>query len=222
MSKKVGNNFLFELDLHYAESVTLSALGDYSGSRKAALDAIDLSREEGVYYLTDHFYRVLSNLALMAGSLEQAGHYLEKSRLYVELSEDRMSVQLLKLAQMRQANAEQRYEDALQIGEQFQAEGDRYISSRSLAAGTALYHLGRDEEALELLSKVTLTDDVHHPLDRAAVFTSYAYKARIYARAGKLEEARQQSEIAYERVQNYPPSVFYTFIRDTYHDLHWK
>ncbi|MBY0010270.1 helix-turn-helix domain-containing protein [Paenibacillus typhae] len=220
MSKKVGNNFLFELDLHYAESVTLSALGDYSGSRKAALDAIALSREEGVYYLTDHFYRVLSNLALMAGSLEEAGHYLEKSRLYVELSEDRLSVQLLKLAQMRQANAEQRYEDALRIGEEFQAEGDRYVSSRSLAAGTALYYLGRDEEALELLSKVTLTDDVHHPLDRAAVFTSYAYKARIYARAGKLEEARQQSEIAYERVQNYPPSVFCTFIRETYHELH--
>ncbi|KUP20419.1 helix-turn-helix transcriptional regulator [Paenibacillus sp. DMB5] len=220
MSKKVGNNFLFELDLHYAESVTLSALGDYSGSRKAALDAIALSREEGVYYLTDHFYRVLSNLALMAGSLEEAGHYLEKSRLYVELSEDRLSVQLLKLAQMRQANAEQRYEDALRIGEQFQAEGDRYLSSRSLAAGTALYYLGRDEEALELLSKVTLTDDVHHPLDRAAVFTSYAYKARIYARAGKLEEARQQSEIAYERVQNYPSSVFCTFIRETYHELH--
>ncbi|AIQ48234.1 hypothetical protein R70723_21685 [Paenibacillus sp. FSL R7-0273] len=220
MSKKVGSNLLFEIDLHYAESVTLSALGNYSGSEAAALAAIALSREEGVYYLTDHLYRVLSNLALMSGNLEQAGHYLDKSRLYVELSEDAMSLQLLRLAKMRQLNAERRYEDTLQLGAQFEAEGDRYVSSWSLAAGTALFYLGRDEEALELLSRVTLADDVHHPLDRAAVFTSYAYKARIYGRQGKLEEARQQSQIAYERVQQFPPSVYTRFIGETYRELH--
>ncbi|MNB82108.1 Helix-turn-helix domain protein [compost metagenome] len=220
LTKKVGNNFLFELDLHYAESVTLSALGDYSGSKEAAQAAVALSREENVFYMTDHLYRVLSNLALMSGNLDEAKQYLEKARLYVKLSENEESVQLLRLADIRLANAEQRYEEALELGHSFQVTGDRYVSSCNLMAGIALYHLLRDDEALEALSRVTLTDDVHHPLDRAAVFTSYAYKARIYARTGKLEEARQQSQTAYERVQHFPSSVYCTFIRDTYRELH--
>ncbi|MNC32474.1 hypothetical protein D3C75_808300 [compost metagenome] len=80
--------------------------------------------------------------------------------------------------------------------------------------------MGRDEEALAALSKVTLPDDAYHPLDRATVYTSYAYKAKIYARQGKMEEARQQSEIAYERVREYPTSVYKQFIETTYNELH--
>lgn len=220
ISKKVGNDFLFELDLHYAESVSLSALGDYEGSRKAALAAIALSREEGVYHLTDHLYRVLSGLAQMSGNLEEAEKYLQKARQFVQFTEDELSVQLLELAEIRQANAERRYEEALRMGQQFQAKESKYASSGCLVTGTALYYLGRDEEALAALSKVTLPDHAHHPLDRASVFTSYAYKARIYARQGKLEEARQQSQIAFERVQQYPPSVHREFIEDTYRELH--
>ncbi|OKP95699.1 helix-turn-helix transcriptional regulator [Paenibacillus sp. P46E] len=220
MSKKVGNDFLFEIDLHYAHSVTLSALGDYEGSRAAALAAIALSREEGVYYLADHLYRMLSNLALMSGNLEEAKLHLDKARLFARFTEDEQSIQLVHLAEIRLANVEQHYEEALVLGQQHQAEGSRYESSRCLQMGIALYYLGRDEEALASLSKVTLPDDAYHPLDRAGVFTSYAYKAKIYARQGKMEEARQQSQIAYERVQQYPPSVYSRLIENTYRELH--
>lgn len=220
VSKKTGNDFLFEIDLHYAESVTLSALGQYDGSRRAALAAIALSREEGVYYLTDHLYRVLSSLALMSGNLEEAGMYLDKAKLFVQFTEDEQSVQLVHLAEIRLANAERRYEEAIVLGQKYQSKGSRYESSCFLQTGIALYHLGRDEEALAALSKVTLPDDAYHPLDRAAVFTSYAYKAKIYARQGKMEEARQQSEIANERVGKYPSSVYTQFIQATYLELH--
>jgi transcriptional regulator with XRE-family HTH domain len=220
ISKKVGNDFLFELDLHYAESVSLSALGDYAGSREAALAAIALSREEGVYHLTDHLYRILANLAQMSGNLEESKKNLQKARQFVQFTEDDLSMQLLELAEIRQVNAERRYEEALRMGQEFQAKGSKYASSGYRETGIALYHLGRDEEALAALSKVTLPDGAYHPLDRASVFTSYAYKARIYARQGKLEEARQQSQIAFERVQQYPPSLYKEFIEDTYRELH--
>ncbi|MHA6530840.1 helix-turn-helix domain-containing protein [Paenibacillus sp. BAC0078] len=222
VSKKVGNDFLFEIDLHYAESVTLSALGDYDGSREAALAAIALSREEGVFYLTDHLYRVLSNLAQQSGNLDEARKYLDKAGLFVQLTEDDQSVQLLRLSEIRQANVEQRYEEALLLGQQCrtEAKGSRYESSWFLQSGIALYHLGRDEEALASLSKVTLPDDAYHPLDLAGYFTAYAYKAKIYASQGKMEEARQQSQIAYERVRQYPPSSYSKFIEATYLELH--
>ncbi|MNI48189.1 Tetratricopeptide repeat protein [compost metagenome] len=220
MSKKVGNDFLFELDLHYAESITKSALGDYDGSREAALAAIALSRGESVYYLTDHLYRVVSSLAQMSGNQEEARGYLEKARQYVLFTEDEQSVQLMQLAEMRLANVDGRYEDALLLSGQGQGRDDRYAASSSLQTGIALYHLGRDEEALAALSKVILHDDVYHPLDSAAVYTSYSYKAKIYARQGKMEEARGQALIAYERVQQYPPSVYCDFIRETYRELH--
>ncbi|WP_019909882.1 helix-turn-helix domain-containing protein [Paenibacillus sp. HW567] len=222
VSKKVGNDFLFEIELHYAHSVTLSALGDYDGSREAALEAIKLSREQGVYYLTDHLYRVLSNLAQLSGNLDEAKMYLVKAGLYVQLTEDDLSIQLVRLSEIRQANVEQRYEEALLLAQQVrpQIKGSRYESNWYLQTGIALYHLGRDEEALANLSKVTLPDDAYHPLDRAGFFTVYAYKAKIYAGHGKMEEARQQSQIAYERVREYPPSAYTQFIEATFLELH--
>lgn len=222
VSKKVGNDFLFEIELHYAHSVTLSALGDYDQSREAALAAIKLSREEGVYFLTDHLYRLLSNLAQLSGNLGEARKYLDKAGLFVQLTEDEQSLQLFRLSEIRQANMEQRYEEALLLGEQYRPliKGSRYESNAYLQTGIALYYLGRDEEALANLSRVTLPDDAYHPLDRAGYFTAYAYKAKIYARQGKMEEARQQSEIAYERVGQYPPSAYSQFIEATYRELH--
>lgn len=220
MSNKVGNDFLFEIELYYAESVTLSALGDYSGCREAALAALKLSREEGVYLLSDHLYRVLSLMALLAGDLKQAEASLSKAKLFAQFTEAAESLELVHLGEIRLALANQNYGEVLTLAEHYPAKDSQFMPVVYLMTGAALYHLKRDEEAFASLSKVILNDLVYHPLDRANLLTAYAYRAKIFARQGRMEEARHEVEFAYAQVKDYPPSIYVDMIRETYHELH--
>jgi transcriptional regulator with XRE-family HTH domain len=220
MSNKVGNDFLFEIDLHYAECVTLSALGDYPGCREAALAALKLSREEGVYYLSDHLYRVLCLVALLAEDLKQAEAYLSKAKLFAQFTEAAESLELVQLAEIRLAVAKRSYGEVLLLAEQYPETDSRFIPVVNLMSGIALYHLEKDEEALESLSRVILPDQFYHPLDRANLFTTYAYKAKIFAKQGRMDEALRQSQFAYDQVKDYPPSMYVDMINETYHELH--
>ncbi|KAI7258249.1 hypothetical protein KC345_g10599 [Hortaea werneckii] len=220
MSSMVKNDFLFEIDLHYAESVTLSALGDYSGCREAALAALKLSREEGVYSLSDHLYRVLSLMALMAGELKQAEAYLSKAKLFAEFTEAAESLELVHLGEIRLALAKRSYGEVLSLAEHYPAKDSQFMPVVYLMTGAALYHLERDEEALASLSRVILNDQVYHPFDRANLLTAYAYKAKIFARQGRIEEARHEARFAYDQVKGYPPSMYVDMIEDTYRELY--
>jgi hypothetical protein len=220
MSNKVGNDLLFEIELYYAESVTLSALGDYAGCREAALAALKLSREEGVYLLSDHLYRVLCLVALFDNDHKQADVYLNKAKQFAQFTEAAESLELVQLAEIRLAFAKQNYGEVLTLAEQYPAKDSEFMPVVYLMNGAALYHLERDEEAFASLSKVILKDQVYHPLDRANLFTANAYRAKILAKQGRMEEARHEAQFAYDQVKGYPSSEYADLIRQTYHELH--
>ena len=69
-SKQTSRDILFEIQLYYAESVSLSAVGQYAESRDVMLKALQLSKEEGVFHLTDHFYRMLAQSCMLTGETE--------------------------------------------------------------------------------------------------------------------------------------------------------
>jgi tetratricopeptide (TPR) repeat protein len=155
----------------------------------------------------------------MSEDLKQAEAYLDKAKLFAQFTEAAESLELVHLAGIRLAVAKQNYSEVLALAEQYPAKDSQFMPVVNLMIGVALYHLERDEEALAALSKVTLPDQVYHPLDRANLFTTYAYKAKIYIRQGQREEALRQSQVAYNEVKEYPPSVYVDMIIKTYHEL---
>ncbi|WP_340024734.1 helix-turn-helix domain-containing protein [Paenibacillus sp. FSL K6-1096] len=217
---KVGNDFIFEIELHYAESICLSALGDYAGSREAALAALHVSREEGIYYLTDHLHRVRSTLAIAEGDTATAEAALIKARAFAEFTEMQESLRLVELGEIRLAVARGSYAEALALAKAYPLEDAGHAANVQLLSGIALYHLGEDEEALTALSQVELGSQVYHPLDRANLFTAYAYRALICLRQGNREEALRLSQFAYDQVKEYPPSIYTDMINKTYQELH--
>ncbi|MEK5031070.1 helix-turn-helix transcriptional regulator [Paenibacillus sp. FSL R7-0302] len=217
---KVGNDFIFEIDLHYAESISLSALGDYAGSRAAALSALQVSREEGIYYMTDHLYRVLGILALTEGETLAAEEAMKKARAFAEFTESQDSLKLVEIGEIRLAVAKGEYSKVLSLAEQYPLEDEPYASSVQLMCGIARVHLGQDDEALISLSKAEPGDQVYHPLDRANLLTAYAYRAQICMRRGMKEEALRLSQFAYDQVRDYSPSIYTDMINKTYHELH--
>lgn len=124
------------------------------------------------------------------------------------------------LGEIRLALAKRNYGEVLILADHYPAKDSQFMPFVHMMTGTALYHLERDEEALADLSKVVLNDQVYHPLDRVDLLTAYAYKAKIFAKQGLMEEARHEVELAYDQVKDYPPSEYADLIRQTYHELY--
>ena len=52
------------------------------------LKALQLSKEEGVFHLTDHFYRMLAQSCMLTGETEHLWDYLKKARMFAEVARD--------------------------------------------------------------------------------------------------------------------------------------
>jgi len=220
-SKRTSRDFLFEIQLYYAESVSLSAVGRYAECRDVMLEALRLSKEEGVYHLTDHFYRILGQNCILTGETDKRWHYLKKARQFAEVTEVEESLGLVEHAEVRVMNWEGRYEDALRHAEQSLYFRKNDEESYLLQTGISLFGMERYAEALETLGKIRTPriNAFHHPLDKIRRYTAYAYRANALVKLGRIVEAEEQAMIAYERTRGYPSCPELEYIKQTYHSL---
>lgn len=185
------------------------------------MKALQLSKEEGVFHLTDHFYRMLAQSCMLTGETEHLWDYLKKARMFAEVAESEESLSYVEHTELRILNWEGRHEDVLQRAKQ--AANLRRFDEENywLQIGIAQYALGRYEEALNALSRIQTPrrqSDLN-PLDKARAYSAYAYRALTLAKLGRIEEAEEQAIIAYERTRGYPPSPDLVFIEETYRSL---
>jgi len=220
-SKRTSRDYLFEIQLYYAESISLSAVGRYAECRDVMLEALNLSKEEGVYHLTDHFYRILAQNCILTGETDKIWHYLKKARQFAEVTEVEESIGLVEHSEVRVMNWEGRYGEALQ-----HAEHSLYFRKNDkegylLQTGISLYGLGRYADALEALSQIQTPriNAAHHPLDKIRRYTAYAYRANALVKLGRVVEAEEQALIAYERTRGYPSCPELELIQQTYQSL---
>lgn len=218
--KQSSRDILFELDLHYAEAASLSAIGYYEESRNVLLAAITLSHDEKVFYLTDHFYRLLAGNSQIIEDDEQVQHYLSKARQFAQFTEDLDSLELIELVEVTNLNWKGKYAEALDLILKYSdMEHEDKRGYWLLQRGISYYGLDRYEEALEALSQVTMPEWGHHPFNKASIHTAGAYIAKIYAEQGEHDRARTLIEQVYETMKVFPPSPYFSFVKETYHEL---
>ncbi|MDQ0090718.1 transcriptional regulator with XRE-family HTH domain [Paenibacillus anaericanus] len=218
--KKSSRDVLFELSLYYAEAASLSAIGYYEESRNVLLEAISLSHDEKVYFMTDHFYRLLAGISQLIDDEENFGKYMYKARQFAQFSEDEQSVLMVELAEMECLNWKGQYAEALELIQRYpEMKNGNYRGYWFLQKGISYYGLGRYLEALEALSQVTMPDSAHHPIDKASIHSAGAYIANIYAKQGELDQARKLIEQVYETMKVFPPSPYLSFVKETYHEF---
>jgi len=220
-AKQTSRDYLFEIQLYYAESVTLSALGRYAECRDVMIKALQFSKEEDVYHMTDHFYRILAQICLLTGDHDKVWHYLKKARMFAEVTEVEESLGLVEHTEVRILNLQGKYEEALRLAESSVHFQQKNEEDYLLQIGIALYGLGRYAEALETLSRIQPPRRIttRHPLDRVRLYSAYAYRANALAKLGRIEEAEEQALIAYERTRGYPETPETQFIQETYKSL---
>ncbi|MNU59555.1 anaerobic benzoate catabolism transcriptional regulator [compost metagenome] len=218
--KKIGRDVIFELDLYYAEAVSLSALGLNKESRDVMLAALDLSKEQEVYYMTDHFLRILGNKFYESGETEKAAEYRKKARVFAEFTGNQDNLAYIEMAEARAMNREGRYEEALAHIENVARIQQKKSAVYWLELGIYYYNTGQAEAALDAFSRVVIPETVYHPSDRTNLYAADAYMARLFAAKGQVREAMKLSSRAYERVKDFPYNRDRAFIDETYLELH--
>lgn len=218
--KKIGKDTLFELELYYAEAVSLSALGMNLESREVMLAALALSKEQEVYYLTEHFLRMLGGNYYESGDKEKSTEYRNKARRYAEVTGNTETLAYIEMSEARVLNREGRYEEALTHIENVARIQQKKSGVYWMELGIYYYNTGRAEEAEDAFGRVVMPETAYHPLDRSNLYAADAYLARLYAAKGRIPEAKELSARAYDRVRDFPHNSSRDFIEETYQEFH--
>ncbi|MNT44002.1 hypothetical protein D3C72_1805010 [compost metagenome] len=184
------------------------------------LAALALSKEQEVYYMTDHFLRILSNEFYENGEKEKAAEYRKKARVFAEFTGNQDNLAYIEVAEARVMNREGRYEEALAHIENVARIQQKKTAFYWMELGIYYYHTGQAEAALDAFSRVVIPGTAYHPSDRSSLYAADAYMARLYAAKGQTREAKELSARAYEKVKDFPHNRSRNFIDETYLELH--
>ncbi|KFN03921.1 XRE family transcriptional regulator [Bacillus clarus] len=219
--KHLEMDLIIHIQLFLKEAIVLLACGNYEECEKIILQALEFSKKHQVYYKTDEFYRILSYQKVIIADKEKYLHYINKSEQFAIFTEDILSVAIVDILKAYYYNTiTNEYTIALQHLEQFQdklqnepifQEDGLYYTEK----GKALYGLKKYEEALEALQLAKIPDYMTHPLDQAWIITAGAYRALCYVELQNKKRALEEATKAVQSIQEYPDSIFSSFIKET-------
>ncbi|WP_019240608.1 MULTISPECIES: helix-turn-helix domain-containing protein [Bacillus] len=224
MNQKHLVDHVSTLDLHYYFTIMFLALDDIEESMKYLQKGIEFSKKEKLFYRIDDLYRIMTFHAIMVQDESTAVYYLNKLQLFVDFTEDRQGQLLAAWVHCHYMNRlKNNYKGVLSFIQSkektFQKEMPEYIVYVQHEKSYALFHLGRFEEALEILQELKVPDFLHHPYDLSFCYQTFAIRALCYEKLGNHEKAMIDVTISYNHVKNFKKNIFQTFIFQTYEEI---
>lgn len=211
------------LNFDFHEAFLHFAVGDSISAVRVMNEAFNFSKKNRFFYNIDPLYRLATIHAMIEGNEEQTNHYLEKLVQYGNFAEDKLSIFFSEFAKIHYLNSYKKsYEDALLLVnhaiDKYDAgkEQTPYSPLLNLEKGKALFGLNQYEEALRFLTKVTIADYLHHPLDLSIFYECDAYTALCYIELNNLDEAAQYAKKALNNISALPSTPYKDFIYETY------
>lgn len=210
---------LTKLDLDTYEAILRFAVNDTEEGTKVMNAAIEYSKKELIFYQTGQLYRVAAYRAVIDGDEEMLSYYERKIMQYGEFAEDKHAIWYTKIIRIHQLNSfHHEYEKAvrrLDAIEELPSEEEFFLNFVLLERGKALYGLGHYKEALELLEKVVISDELHHPFDLSIYYEKDAYAALCASELGDLKKAMKFIDIAETNMRLMPQSPYTKFVKET-------
>ncbi|MFD3445980.1 helix-turn-helix domain-containing protein [Microbacteriaceae bacterium 4G12] len=214
--KQVRQDVLFELTMFYFEAIALLALGAYEEGKNVLLKAIEFSKEHETYYKADEFYRITAYQAMLYGDQNAYLCFMEKARQYAVFTESTYSLALVELTDAVYHNTmTQQYNKALLHIEKYKELGHAKDEMYYNETGKALFGLGHIEKALTAFQKVSIPEDLYHPIDHSLLLSSGAYRALCYKQLGMKDQALIEAEEAYKSIKVLPKSQQFDFVTKT-------
>ncbi|MFC9448819.1 helix-turn-helix domain-containing protein [Bacillus cereus] len=220
-SKNLEMDLITHIQLSLKEAIILLAFGDYGKCEGVILDALAFSKKHQVYYKTDEFYRILSYQKIITTDKERYLYYIKKSEQFAIFTEDTLSaanIHILKAYYYNTVTNEytialehlEQFREKLKNDPIFQDDGLYYLEK-----GKSLYGLKHYKEALEVLDRAIIPDYMSHPLDQSWLLTAGSYRALCYIELQDKTAALKEAKEAVQAIDNYPDSIFSSFIKET-------
>lgn len=215
---------LTRLDFDYVEALLQFAVGNAEEAMRAMNEGIEFSRGLQIFYRLPHLYQLAIFNALMKEEKASMEYYEEKILLYGELADDRDAIPFINYITIHYLTSYKKaYAKALELVQAHQAEygvDERHTTYSFMEEkGKALYGLGRYEEALACLNKVSIPDYAHHPFDLSILYEKDAYAALCHVALGNETDAKRLISIAVENISSMPHTRYKDFIMETYESI---
>ncbi|WP_040285867.1 helix-turn-helix domain-containing protein [Sporosarcina koreensis] len=210
---------LTHLDFYTYEVLMRFAVNDTETATTLLKEAIAYSKEHRIFYQIGQLYRVAAYKAVIDGDEVTLDYYERKILQYGEFAEDEHAIWYTKLMRIHQLNSMRGdSEGALRKLDELPEpipEVDFFRNFFLLERGKALYGTGKYREALRLLEKVVIAEEIHHPFDLSIYYEKDAYAALCAEQIGDLAYARDLARIAKKNMAQLPDSPYAHFVEET-------
>lgn len=218
---------LSKLDMHYLLTVLYAAVDDVAKTEKHLKVALDISKNNKIYYRLDDFYRFMLVQSMGRNDLEKSKYYIIKLKLHAEFTEDFISQYTCLCCEAFYSNLiEKDYHKTIQItkkAKEFILEHSEvltYFSEYIVAEEIyALWALGLYNEAIDNSQNFKVSSTVHHPYDIATMYKCFAVRALCYIEIGDIESAKRDILYASNGVLNFPNTIDKRFIDEAYEKI---
>lgn len=218
-------NQLSQLDLYYVSTVLYAAVDDQKNTEYYLQRALEIAKNEKIFYRLDDFYRLLLIQAISKHDKEKSMHYLHKLKLLAEFSEDAMMHTYAAYCEVHYMNnIEQDYEVVHSLIQAFFEEDETEFGGfmRELfkcEEAYAYYMQGNFESAIAITKDLTIPLYLNHPIDLSIFYRVYAVRALCYRSLNNIEAAKRDILYAKDGVKEYPQNVYTDFIQKAYEKI---
>lgn len=210
---------LTKLDLDVHEVIFRFAVNETEEATQVMEEAIAYSKENLIFYQSGQLYRLAAYQAVIDGDEEKLSYYEQKILEYGKFAEDRHAPWFVEIMRIHQLNSfRQDYKGALKrlyAMPEIPSGEDFFYSFTLLERGKALYGVGQFEEALTLLEKVVISEELHHPFDLSIYYEKDAYAALCAAELGDVQRANELATLAEYNMKQMPESSYSQFVEET-------
>ncbi|SOC06291.1 Xre family transcriptional regulator /transcriptional regulator [Ureibacillus xyleni] len=211
------------LDMHYVLTVLYSAVDDVENTQKHLHFALHIAHENKIYYRLDDFYRFTLFQAIRKGDREKSAYYLMKLTQHAEFTEDPVAKSMLAFCKSHYANfIEQDYEAVARYGSYLDDKaGNEIVQYYKNEATYAFWARGLFNEALQNSEDFKISPNMHHPIDLSIMYQCFAVRALCFLELGNKEQAKKEVSIAVHGVQDFPNTIYKTFIQQAYEKIQY-
>lgn len=183
----------FHLEYLHNKSLIISSMGNIRETYKLVNEAMNLSKESGVYYNSGELYRLKANLNIVMEDYNNVLYYLDKARLFAEFIDSKHELSVIEFSYgsyyLKTGNPERGLVHIKRGLDIIPELNDHIETLYHSEMARCYYDMGNYEKALEEVSKCKYIDTVYHKADYLSMWLGKVYEGLILFKLGDTEKS---------------------------------
>lgn len=207
----VNRDTILEIEmLHYRAVIKLA-----NSTAEEVLDliqkALDISKENGAYYISDELYRLKAHVYFIMEKYEDFDFCIKKAYQFAQFTDNKRNISRIQILFAMYENANDNPGKALEHLSKCDEWPGRKHFNYYIALAQSYYLLGEYEKAYDAIMKTEYKPRSHHKIDYFTMWTGKVYEGLILHKLGRTEEAITAINIGIEKLCFFSESKYLAF-----------